>query len=193
MLDLAILGLLSDHNLHGYEIRRRVSQMLGPIGRLSFGTLYPALNRLESASYVRVVSVSESRTGLTTTRGRKVYQLTDSGRAHFDELLAASNADDERDFALRLTFASHLSAEARLRLLNRRREQLAERLEDEEAALHDDSAELDSYGQSVRTHRVEMLRNDVNWLERMIASEHRSSLTDNTRTDIPASASRRGK
>ena len=53
MLDLAILGLLQEGDLHGYEIRRRLRDSLGLMANISFGSLYPALARLETAGAVR--------------------------------------------------------------------------------------------------------------------------------------------
>ena len=47
MLDLAILGLLEERDLHGYEIRQRLRDQLGLLANVSFRSLYPALNRLE--------------------------------------------------------------------------------------------------------------------------------------------------
>ena len=54
MLDLAILGLLHEQELHGYEIRRRLRDELGLFANISFGSLYPALSRLETAGAVTV-------------------------------------------------------------------------------------------------------------------------------------------
>jgi DNA-binding PadR family transcriptional regulator len=173
-LELAILGLLKEQDLHGYELRRRLGELLGPIGRLSFGTLYPALNRLETNGAVTVVKVTESRTGLTTARGRKVYGITKAGQELFDELLSASAAsgEDDKSFALRLAFARYLSSEARLRLLHRRREQLAERLEETRDTVKARKGRLDDYGSSLMEHRIEMTQNDLAWLDRLIASEN---------------------
>ena len=47
MLDMAILGLLEERDLHGYEIRRRLREHLGLLANVSFGSIYPALTRLE--------------------------------------------------------------------------------------------------------------------------------------------------
>ena len=47
MLELAVLGLLSEQPLHGYELKKRLSETLGPLWGISFGSLYPALRRLE--------------------------------------------------------------------------------------------------------------------------------------------------
>ena len=47
MLDMAILGLLEERDLHGYEIRRQLRDNLGILANVSFGSIYPALTRLE--------------------------------------------------------------------------------------------------------------------------------------------------
>ena len=52
MLELAILGLLKEQPLHGYELKKRLTDRLGPLSSVSFGSLYPALARLETAGAV---------------------------------------------------------------------------------------------------------------------------------------------
>ena len=52
MLDLAILGLLEERDLHGYEIRRQLREHLGLLANVSFGSIYPALTRLEKSGAV---------------------------------------------------------------------------------------------------------------------------------------------
>jgi DNA-binding PadR family transcriptional regulator len=49
VLELAILGLLKERPMHGYEIRKSLREDFGVLSNLSFGSLYPALARLESA------------------------------------------------------------------------------------------------------------------------------------------------
>lgn|SRR5690606_6121915 len=56
MIDLAILGLLDEHDLHGYELRKRLGELLGTRLSISFGSLYPALGRLEGDGHVKAVS-----------------------------------------------------------------------------------------------------------------------------------------
>ena len=56
MLELAILGLLKEQELHGYELKKRLTDALGPFSSVSFGSLYPALGRLEGTGAVRAVA-----------------------------------------------------------------------------------------------------------------------------------------
>lgn len=60
MIELAILGLLDDDDLHGYELRKRLTDLLGMHLAISFGSLYPALSRLERAGYVKAVTTRAS-------------------------------------------------------------------------------------------------------------------------------------
>ena len=60
MLELAILGLLKEQELHGYELKKRLSEMLGFASRVSFGSLYPALARLEAEGAVKAVEANDA-------------------------------------------------------------------------------------------------------------------------------------
>ena len=200
MLDMAILGLLEERDLHGYEIRRQLREHLGLLANVSFGSIYPALTRLEKSGAVVVVEGSASEsvpaapappTGslsgelavlrarrhppTRSRRGRKVYRVTDAGRQLFAELLAAGNAapDDARSFGLRLAFARHLAPQGRLSLLERRRAQLVQRLGEAENARDD----LDVYARSVVQHTAEGVARDINWLDTLIAAERAALVT----------------
>jgi DNA-binding PadR family transcriptional regulator len=67
---LAILSLLGDEPMHGYELMRRLEERSGGIYRASAGTIYPTLQQLEDMGLI----ASESRDG------KRVYRLTDAGR-----------------------------------------------------------------------------------------------------------------
>jgi DNA-binding PadR family transcriptional regulator len=194
MLDLAILGLLEERDLHGYEIRRQLRENLGLLANVSFGSIYPALTRLEKAGAVVAteggpsieqspaaaapptgslsgeLAVLRSRRHSPTRsrRAKKVYRITDAGRQLFAELLTGGGAaDDARSFGLRLAFARHLAPQARLALLERRRAQLVERLGEAETARDD----LDVYARSVVQHTTDGVRRDISWLDTLIESE----------------------
>ena len=69
MLDLAILGLLGEKDRHGYEIRRLLRDELGLVTTVSFGSLYPALARLERSGAVEVVAVDETSVPTSPSTG----------------------------------------------------------------------------------------------------------------------------
>lgn len=197
MLELAILGLLGDQELHGYEIRRRLRDELGVFSNISFGSLYPALARLERTGAVEAVenhgpastgavpmtgSLSGERAALRARRaspgrgrrGRKVYRITDTGRRQFAELLDnehGAGPEDARSFGLRLAFARYLPPQARLHLLERRRAQLTQRLAEARVAAVSAAERLDPYARSLIEHATETTERDISWLDRLIDTE----------------------
>ena len=202
VLDLAILGLLEEGDLHGYELRKRLSGMLGAFSSVSFGSLYPALSRLEQTGAVEVVAsdggVDDADTATPSTgslrgelaafrarsrkastgrnqRGRKVYRITGEGRVRFSEALAAQSPDDDRAFGLTIAFARHLSPEARLALFERRRARLVERLATARTAIRADRDHLDSYARSLVEHGTKTTEADISWLEGLIAAERKTT------------------
>ena len=193
VLELAILGLLKQQELHGYELKKRLSDVLGFASGVSFGSLYPALARLEAAGAVKAVealgrpvtiphtgslggefAAFRARGGVArASRGKKVYGITDEGEARFEELLAVDNrpADDDRLFSLRLTFARYLPADVRLGLLERRRVQLVERLSSLGVRVRAGRDRLDTYARTLIEHDRETTERDISWIERLIAAE----------------------
>ena len=206
MLELAILGLLHEQELHGYELKKRLGETLGPFSSASFGSLYPALRRLEAAGAVKAVEAAEVPAHTTTTaampmtgslggelaafaarrrgagkptpggRKKKVYGITERGRELFDELLAnetPATADDDRTFTLKLAFARYLPPAARLRLLERRRAHLVERLARarSNARARQQQGGLDLYTRSVLEHTNESTERDISWLDELIEAE----------------------
>jgi DNA-binding PadR family transcriptional regulator len=192
VLDLAILGLLGERDRHGYEIRRLLRDELGLVTNVSFGSLYPALARLERQGALEVVpeeaipAPSVPSTGSLAgeraaargrrapkgrgLRSRKVYRLTPAGQALFERLLAEPPAqDDPRSFGLRLALARHLPPAARLELLERRRVVLERRLAELEGTCGAET--LDPYARSVVEHAAAGVRLDLAWLDGLVDAE----------------------
>ena len=52
VLDIAVLGLLDVEPMHGYQIRKVLTEMSGTVRGFSYGSLYPVLNRLEENGFI---------------------------------------------------------------------------------------------------------------------------------------------
>ncbi len=166
MLELAILGLLRDQPRHGYELRRQLADY--GFWSVSFGSLYPALRRLERKGMIAAAD---------TTGRRKSYEVTDEGRAAFAELMAdpSDDGDDERAFNLRLAFFRYLEPDDRIGVLERRRAQLAERLARGRSSLKRTASRtkerMDRYTVSLIEHGVRSAEADIAWLDELIETE----------------------
>jgi DNA-binding PadR family transcriptional regulator len=67
----AILALLAEQPMHGYQIIQEITARSGGVWTPSPGSVYPTLQHLEDEGLVTI----------DTSEGRKVFSLTDAGRA----------------------------------------------------------------------------------------------------------------
>ena len=75
-LDLLVLKILSRRpRLHGYAIMTAIGEMSDDVLRAEEGSLYPAMNRMEEAGWVRAEWVKTD-----TGRRARVYELTTEGK-----------------------------------------------------------------------------------------------------------------
>lgn len=179
ILEFAVLGVLTDGPIHGYQLRKRLTEMLGPFRSLSYGTLYPTLRRLVNRQAIEPVSVtpSDESPGVRSRRGRIVYVLTAQGKSEFDQWANRPGPDswDDEAFAAHMAFFSRTERRARLRILHGRRTWLDERLATLRSTLTDSQAKPDPYTTSMRSLSVESTEREMRWLDELIESEENNS------------------
>jgi DNA-binding PadR family transcriptional regulator len=165
-LELAVLGLLHESPLHGYELRKRLNLLLGWGRLLSYGSLYPALKRLLRAGWITEVTAA---TPGVSRRQRIVYQITPAGRQFFGEEITDSGpaAWEDDNFNMRFAFFSRTDADVRLGILEGRRSRLQERLD---RAMHAAGGD-DRYLSELRRHSIESVEREVRWLTDLINAE----------------------
>ncbi|MFD1049067.1 PadR family transcriptional regulator, partial [Kibdelosporangium lantanae] len=111
MLEFAILGLLHEAAMHGYELRKRLCDLLGTLRAFSYGSLYPTLRRLLRAGLIVEEEPDENRAW--GRRAKRVYKLTADGKERFAELLADAGPQtwDDEGFGVHMAFFSRTPAE----------------------------------------------------------------------------------
>lgn len=169
MLDLAILGLLKERAMHGYELKRQLGQRLGFFWTVSYGSLYPTLRKLEAAAAVERVPDTDAR-----SRRRQVYRITDEGEVAFLELIGqgSTSAWEEEKFPLRFVFFRYLPSETRVWLLQRRHDYLEDKLQEGRAALaRARRGRADPYTLSLMRHGVEQTEHDLAWIDELLTAE----------------------
>lgn len=181
MLELAILGLLKDRSMHGYELSKRLTRTLGGFWRVSYGSLYPTLKRLDRDGAVEQV------TGDVTTLARRkhVYRITADGERLFLKLLEEVGGDSSTEdtrFRIRLAFFRYLAPDTRIRVLERRRASLEERLSAITSSLRDGEEADDPYTRSLMQHGRDITAQDIEWLDGLIAAERHQITTETGRT-----------
>jgi DNA-binding PadR family transcriptional regulator len=192
-LELAVLGLLHETPLHGYELRKRLNSLLGTFRAWGYGSLYPCLKDLLAQGLIAEESPADAddgqaghavparqRSGQARPRsGRRskiVYRLTADGKERLQDLLAEAGpaAWEDDGFGVHFAFFGQTRADIRLRILEGRRTRLEERLDGVRAAMSRTRERLDSYTLELHRHGLESVEREVRWLNELIASERES-------------------
>lgn len=166
---MAVLGLLHESPLHGYELRKRLNLLLGWSRLLSYGSLYPALKKMLRAGWItdEVVPTAAVR------RTRITYMITPAGREHFGAAMTDSGPSSWEDdnFDVRFVFFSRTDHDVRLRILEGRRSRLQERL-DRVRATHGGGS--DRYAAELHRHSIESVERELTWLTGLIDAERQA-------------------
>jgi DNA-binding PadR family transcriptional regulator len=177
VLEIAILGLLNESPMHGYELRKRLSTLLGAFRAFSYGSLYPSLRRLQEAGWIdEEAPLAEPPGGFTSKRGKKVYKLTAEGKEHFAELLAevGPEAYDDEGFGTRLAFFAQTRSDIRLQILEGRKQRMTEQADGMRSSLARTRERMDRYTLQLQEHGLESADREVRWLAELIETERRT-------------------
>ena len=171
-LEFALLGLLSQNPLHGYELRKRLIAIYGPFRALSFSVLYPQLRRMLEAGFIEE---SFAEDGGLSRRSRIVYCLSAKGKTRFSDLTETVSPDtwEDEGFEVRFAFFSPTSRTNRLRILEGRHRRLKEKAEILRGELEKSPIGIDKYLEEWRSHSLESAEREIAWLEDMIKTERK--------------------
>ena len=184
LLEFAVLGLLHESPMHGYELRKRLNAALGVFRALSYGTLYPCLRGLLDQGLIAEASPTQHAAATTgSRRARIVYELTADGKEQFQELLkeAGPTAWEDDTFDVHFAFFARTEAEVRLRILEGRRSRLEERLDNIRTSSAKNRERFDTYTAALERHGLDSAEREVRWLNELITAER----------NVPASATTR--
>lgn len=157
-----VLAMLAKEPSHGYQLRARLRQALGPLGdAMNAGQVYVTLTRLEKAGLV----ACERPTTLADRPERKMYALTPAGQQRVAEWLTEVGwpRPDLAEFHLKLVAAAAAGLADPLTIVDTQRRELLRRLRDAQRAAmaepeHSDAALL-------LEGIVLRLQADLRWLE----------------------------
>jgi DNA-binding PadR family transcriptional regulator len=176
VLELAVLGVLHETPMHGYELRKRLNSLLGAFRAFGYGSLYPCLKDLLSQGLIAEDVQAGAVKPLAGHRSKIVYRLTADGKEKLQDLLARTGpaAWEDDGFGVRFAFFGLTQADIRLRILEGRRSRLEERLEAFRAAATRTRERVDSYTLELQRHGLESVEREVRWLNELIASERQA-------------------
>ena len=194
---LAVLGLLHESPMHGYELRKRVTGLLGWGRVLSFGSLYPCLKQMVADGLITqdLQPPPAAAAGTRSRRARIVYKLTAEGKERFATLVSASgpSAWEDDNFGVHFAFFGQTDPEVRVRILEGRRSRLVERREGVRTALARTRERVDRYTLQLQEHGLESVDREVRWLTELIETERRSASTGAANDETPPPPTRTGR
>ncbi len=170
-IDLMVLGALVLGPAHGYELKKRITDMFGVVyPNLSNSVIYPRLARFQQEGYIKFKV--ESQTNAPT---RKVYWLTDLGLKHVKELAATpirltgqvqSSYNDE--LTVHIVFFNLISKEERKRVIEPYYAFALARYDELMAKLEKYSAILDKFNLELLQYAVSVLKSTVDLYKRLM-------------------------
>jgi DNA-binding PadR family transcriptional regulator len=157
-----VLAMLAKEPSHGYQLRARLRQALGPLGDgMNDGQISVTLTRLEKAGLV----ASQPAAGLPERPDRKMYELTPAGQQRVADWLSDVSwpRSDLAEFHLKLIAAASAGLADPLAIVDAQRRELLRRLRDvQRAAL----AEPDRSAAGLLLEGIVLrLQADLRWLE----------------------------
>ena len=177
VLEFAVLGVLSDGPLHGYELRKRLAAVLGPFRALSYGSLYPCLRRVQAKGLIEEIDVTAATESaappLSARRARVVYAISADGKEEFATWAnqPGPEAWEDEGFAAHLAFFGRTEARVRLRILEGRRSRLEERVDALRESLAQGRERRDAYTLQLQQHGLDGAEREVRWLNELIQHE----------------------
>jgi len=157
-----VLAMLAKEPSHGYQLRARLRQALGPLGEvMNDGQVYVTLTRLEKAGLVTAVQAA----GVADRPDRKVYALTPEGQQRVAGWLAEVSwpRPGLSEFHLKLVAAAAAGLADPLSIVDAQRRELLRRLRDaQRAALAEPAG---SAATLLLEGIVLRLQADLRWLE----------------------------
>ena len=157
-----VLAMLAKEPSHGYELRARLRQALGPLGdTMNAGQIYVTLTRLEKAGLV----ASEPAAGLPDRPDRKVYALTADGQQRVAGWLSEVSwpGPAPAEFHLKLVAAAAARLADPVSIVDAQRREILRRLRDAQRAAMAEPG--DSTAGLLLEGLVLRLQADLHWLE----------------------------
>lgn len=166
---LAILGLLQDHPMYGYELKSIIEDHMADWTSIAFGSIYFALNKLSQEGLIEKIATEQEG----NRPSRTIYEITADGKKEFLHLLRSQWADVEREyyaFDIALFFQEYLSSAEIVEMLKKKihtLEMIIRNVESHRAETVNDP-EVPQIAASIFDHSLVHLKAELEWLQSLI-------------------------
>ncbi|GEK29591.1 hypothetical protein IV55_GL000653 [Furfurilactobacillus siliginis] len=115
MYTLFVLGELLDNPLSGYQLRDILGYVIGTRVKVSWGNIYPLLDKLSTSGDITLTAVADEN-----THPQKLATITEQGIQHFRELMSAPikpGKNEELEYVFKLDNLHHVSTDQAIGVL----------------------------------------------------------------------------
>jgi len=161
--DAAVLGLLANREISGYELDKLIRNTVGFFWTPVKSHVYTTLARLVEAGYATAREVEQ-----TTRPDKRLYRITPGGEAALRRWLDESPLEPARfknSFLLKVFLGRHMDGNALVRHIEEGRADVQEELSQLEAIERDAHPERDLYGWLALTYGLERDRATIRWAD----------------------------
>jgi DNA-binding PadR family transcriptional regulator len=166
--EIAILGLLAECPMHGYQIHQQIKDReMDYWAKIKLPSIYSTLTRLEEQ---RLISSGKEKVG--NMPERTVYSLTPAGREQLGEMVQAFLRDDDPAgaglFGLGVAFICAASREKVLAALQLRKQNLEKHQEALTQEARDYEGKIPFNWYMLVQHALKHIQLDLDWLEQLV-------------------------
>ncbi|MER0284248.1 PadR family transcriptional regulator [Clostridioides difficile] len=168
MLEYIILGFLMEEKLSGYDLKQWMSHSTSYFFDASFGSIYPALKRLETKGYIHCHKAIDG------SKFKKIYSITDAGKEYFLEWLKKpiKFSKTKQDHLVNIFFYKYLPKEiieTNLKLFIAEVESLSDKLNKQKIdAEKNHCIEQYAYMYSTMVYGVDYYNFVINWCKDLL-------------------------
>ncbi len=115
MNELIVLGELMEGPHTGYDLRTAIQGSLGRHRKISYGVIYPLLEKLENDGFIKITNI------ITDGKNKKLATITEKGQEYFFELMKMpipSSAHNADIYLIKLDVMQHLALDKQFKLLD---------------------------------------------------------------------------
>lgn len=158
----AILGLLNDRPMHGYEIKRCFEEMVSNVWSINYGRLYPLLKRMEQEGLIKKETVVQEN-----RPDKLVYEITEAGKEDLQQWLLAPEVKRQikDEFYLKMLFLKHCDLDTANQFMKEQMAVITEQFQKFNLIKEQWGNVMDPYSAMLLEAGIMHSEADIKWLE----------------------------
>jgi len=158
----AILGLLNQKPMHGYEIKKEFEKSVSYIWSINVGQLYTLLKKMEGENIIVKKEVPQEN-----KRDKIVYEITDAGRNELQEWLSIPilNRQTKDEFYLKMMFLAQVGKEKATMYIDEQIEVMEKQCETFKAMKTDHGESMEKFMGLLLEASIMHFEVDIKWLK----------------------------